>query len=162
MSPPPAPSLSSPHAEVVEQQEQRPAGDGRIAMEVVAEKCMVGGDAQEQQHTSESPPPPPSTREQQQQQLPAKAPPTPWPPPTLQELPACLGALTARSGPSATWLVEANGHWDWILGQRLRGVWEGAGWSEADQAEERDAACEIQDHSSTTARMITLNRTCFV
>ena len=40
---------------------------------------------------------------QQQKQPPAKAPPTLWPPPTLQDLPAGLRALIARSDPSERW-----------------------------------------------------------
>ena len=64
--------------------------------------------AQEQQQQSESPPPPLSQQQRQQQQqqpqqLPAKAPPSPWPPSTLQELPASLGALIARSDPFVSW-----------------------------------------------------------
>ena len=38
-----------------------------------------------------------------EQQLPAKAPPSPWPPPKLQGLSAGLRALIARSDPSVTW-----------------------------------------------------------
>ena len=37
-----------------------------------------------------------------EKQLQAKAPPSPWPPPTLQGLPAGLRALIARSDPSGT------------------------------------------------------------
>ena len=40
-----------------------------------------------------------TANEQQQQRLPAKEPPTPWPLPTMQELPAGVGALIARSDP---------------------------------------------------------------
>ena len=40
-----------------------------------------------------------TANEQQQQHLPAKEPPTPWPLPTMQELPAGVGALIARSDP---------------------------------------------------------------
>ena len=59
--------------------------------------------AQEQQLQEESPsPPPPPPQQQQQQQLPAKVPPALWPPPTLQELPAGLGALVAKSDPFRT------------------------------------------------------------
>ena len=49
------------------------------------------------------PPPPPPQKQQQSQQLPAKAAPTPWPLLTLQELPAGLTALIARSDPVGTW-----------------------------------------------------------
>ena len=38
-----------------------------------------------------------------EQQLPAKAPPSPWPPPKIQGLPVGLRALIARSDPFGTW-----------------------------------------------------------
>ena len=77
---------------------------------------------QVQQQQSESPPPPPpQPQQQQQQQLPAKAPPTSRPPPTLQELPAGLGALIARSDPFGTWCGvrdDAGEHGDEDLNKR--------------------------------------------
>ena len=95
--------------------------------------------AQEQQQQSESPPPP--QHQQQQQQLTVKAPPTPWRPPTLQDLPAGLGALNARSDPFGTWCgvrddeeraqgrgsEEKNGNRIWLQGQHLRELGEGTG-----------------------------------
>lgn len=40
--------------------------------------------------------PPPSPQQQEQQQLPAMAPPTPWPPPSLQQSPAEMDGLFTR------------------------------------------------------------------
>ena len=94
-----------------------------------------------QQQSESSPPPPPQHQQHQQHQLPTKAPPMPWPPPTLQELLAGLGALIARSDPFGPWcgvsdgegehgdddLKKNNGNWNWLHGQHLRKLREGTG-----------------------------------
>ena len=99
-SPSPAPPLSSPHAEAVEQEEQR------------QELIMVEHEQQQQRQQQPAPPSLPSSLQQQsapppplqkQLQLSGISPPTPWPPPSLQESSAGMGALIARSNPHGKW-----------------------------------------------------------
>ena len=108
-SPPPAPSLPSPHAEAMELEEQRQAGDDGVTT-VVEKYCGfdvvdketggAGGTSLQQQEMVAVEK---KDGRDVEQQLPAKVPSLPWPPSALQELLVGLRALIARLDPSGMW-----------------------------------------------------------